>query len=69
MDDNKLLSQIADMLEEQTRIIKLEIENNVTKRIDGLFDGYKLTHEKQYELERKIEALERRLEAIEAKTA
>ena len=27
--------------------MKVFIENTVTKRIDALFDGYKLTHEKQ----------------------
>lgn len=56
------------------------IENSVNKRIDALFDGYKLTHEKQYELERDFERktelmqreinnLEARLAALEAKIA
>ena len=45
--DMELLEQIAKMLDEQTRKIELKIENDVTKRIDALFDGYKLTHEKQ----------------------
>lgn len=51
------------------RITKLEIkiENDVTKRIDALFDGYKLTHEKQWELEREVENIKRRLELLEAK--
>ena len=77
MDNNELLTQIAQMMEdqthglqammaEQTRDIKLMIENDVTKRIDALFDGYKLSHEKQWELERKVETLERRLERLEA---
>ena len=42
------------------------IENNVTKRIDALFDGYKLTHEKQWEMERKMQELEARLERLES---
>ena len=62
MDNQELLTQIAAMMEEisETQIRKIEIliENNVTKRIDSLFDGYKLTHEKQYELERRIDMLE-----------
>lgn len=43
------------------------IENDVTKRIDSLFDGYMLTHEKQWELERKVGALEKRIEQLEIK--
>ena len=46
----------------RTRIF---IENQVNKRIDSLFDGYKLTDEKQWELERKLENLEARLEQLE----
>ena len=33
---------------------KLYIENEVVKRIDSLFDGYKLTHEKQWETRRNL---------------
>lgn len=44
MDYQELLNQIAQMLEDQTRQINLKIENEVSKRIDSLFDGYKLTH-------------------------
>ena len=40
--DMELLEQIAKMLDEQTRKIELKIENDVTKRIDALFDGYNL---------------------------
>lgn len=47
--------------------MKVYVENQVGKRIDSLFDGYKLAHEKQWELERKVEQLEKRLEALEAK--
>lgn len=63
--DKETLNQIAEMLEEHTRRIEIKIENEVTQRIDALFDGYKLTHEKQWELERKIEALEKRIERLE----
>jgi len=72
MDSNDLLNQIAQMLEQQThhmdeqiRRVELKIENDVTKRLDALTDGYKLNHEKQFELERRLEALERRLERLE----
>ncbi|MEG1942763.1 MAG: hypothetical protein RR049_03020 [Angelakisella sp.] len=51
--------------EAETRI-NIKIENEVSGRIDALFDGYKLTHEKQYELERDFADLKRRVERLEA---
>jgi septation ring formation regulator EzrA len=49
----------------------LKIENDITKRLNFLTDGYSLTHEKQYELEhkfeRKLDALEKRVEKLEIK--
>ena len=72
MDNQELLNQIAAIMEEQTKhvdeqfkSIEIKIENEITKRIDTLFDGYKLTHEKQWELEKKIETLEKRTERLE----
>jgi len=53
----------------QIKGIVINLENNLTKKIEVLFDGYKLNHEKQWELERKVEQLEKRLEALEIKTA
>ena len=55
------------MISESEQRMKVYMENQVGKRIDSLFDGYKLAHEKQWELERKVEQLEKRLEALEAK--
>lgn len=69
MDNIELLDQIAKLIETQTAQINLKIENDVTKRIEALFDGYKLTHEKQWELERKMEVLERRIEQLEIKAS
>lgn len=57
--------KFAKLLEEHTVKINLKIENEVTKRIETLLDGYKLTHEKQWELERKLNALEKRIERLE----
>lgn len=72
MEYNELLQSIAQLFEENERKvheeilgIKVTIENDVTKRIDALFDGYKNTHEKQWELERKVEMLEKRIEHLE----
>ena len=78
MTNEELMEQIISVMQQQTdtlvemmdqkiRDVKVIIENDVSKRIDSLFDGYKLAHEKQWELERKVEQLEKRLEALEAK--
>lgn len=67
--DSELLEQIAKLLDDQTRRIELKIENDVTKRIDALFDGYKLTHEKQWELERQAAAMKAQIEDLQTRLA
>jgi hypothetical protein len=69
---NDLLEVMQQQMDTMTGMIKdaetrinIKIENDVGKRIDSLFDGYKLAHEKQWELEHKMEELERRLERLE----
>ena len=62
-----LEKRLNEKIKEEIRGVKILIENDVSKRIDSLFDGYKLAHEKQWELERKVEQLEKRLEALEAR--
>lgn len=64
-----------DLKRSETRI-NLKIENEVTRKIESLFDGYKLTHEKRWELERRTDELQNqvndpaaRLEALENRTA
>lgn len=84
MDNKELISQIAEMMEHQTqglikyvdekfeeysKRIEIKIENEVSKKIEALFDGYKLTHEKQWELERKVDALARAVEELQARIA
>lgn len=67
----EVIQQQADTLQgmigDSEQRMKIYIENDVGKRIDSLFDGYKLTHEKQWELERKVDQLEKRLEALESR--
>ena len=76
MDNEKLLESIGVMLDRQSNELKADmknlesrmkvvIENDVTTRINALVDGYKLVHEKQWELEQKLSQLERRLEKLE----
>ena len=67
MTNEELLDQVVKMLEQQTERIELKIELDVSKKIEALFDGYKLTHEKQLELEKKLAELERRIETLEIK--
>ena len=62
-----LEKRLNENIKEEIRGVKILIENDVSKRIDSLFDGYKLAHEKQWELERKVEQLEKRREALEAR--
>lgn len=62
---DKRFEALEAKIDNYTRQVNLKIENDVSKRIDALFDGYKLTHEKQWELERKVNDLERRLEKLE----
>ena len=87
MDNNELLKEVKDLLNDHMEVIqtlfdakitevKVMIENDVTARIDSLFDGYKLTHEKQWELERANERQQKqiaeillRLAALENKSA
>ena len=89
-ENNELLQQIAALFEQQEerinqrfnqvddqfRKLELKIEHDVTNKIEALFDGYKLTHEKQWEMERQTEALQKqvdelraRLEALESRIA
>lgn len=70
------LDNRIDHLENEVKKVRLDIEVNVAKRIETLFDSYKLTHEKQWEQERKIEELytvieimQMRLAALEEKSA
>ena len=54
-------------MDQQTVKIELMIENKVTKRLDALLDGYKTTHEKQWELERKTEAMQGQIDDLTAR--
>lgn len=65
-DMEKRMNQRIDDAETRTRVF---IENEVSKRIDSLFDGYKLTHEKQWELERETEALKAQMDDLQARLA
>ncbi len=61
---NKRMDGLEDKIKETETRIMAHIENEVGRRIDSLFDGYKLTHEKQWELERQNELLNQKLEGL-----
>ena len=74
--EERLASKIAQSEERLEQKIKesevrtkVYIENTVTKKIEALFDGYKLTHEKQWEMERRMDALEQKLEEMQNRIA
>ena len=69
-------TRLREEIQQSESRTRVYIENEVNRRIDALFDGYKLAHEKQWELEhradamqRQIEDLQERLSALESKTA
>lgn len=69
-------ARLEDKIKASEARTKVFIENTVSKRIDALFDGYKLTHEKQWELEHEtrrlqeqVSDLQTRLEALEKKVS
>lgn len=59
------VTQVRHEIKETETRIMVKIENDVTKRIDALVDGYKLNHEKQWELEQQVKELERRVDRLE----
>jgi predicted nucleic acid-binding Zn-ribbon protein len=67
--EKRLIQQIDAKIQESETRINLKIENEVSKRIESLFDGYKLVHEKQWELERQTEAMKTQIEELNARLA
>lgn len=67
--EKHMTDQIEAKIKESETRINLKIENDVTKRIDALFDGYKLTHEKQWELERETETLKAQVSDLQIRLA
>ncbi len=61
----EIISVVNDLYEQHSTQDRIWLENTVTKRIDSLFDGYQLTRDKQWEYERKIEAMLDEMERME----
>ena len=66
----KMISEkvAAEISAAETRI-NLKIENEVIGKMEALFDGYKLTHEKQWEMERKSQQLEEDISKLKARVS
>lgn len=67
--ENRLKAEIKKEIKESETRTRVFVENTVTKRIDALFDGYKLTHEKQWELERQNERMQEQIAGLQARMA
>ena len=44
-----VMDSVQNMIQDFEHRMKVYMETEVGKRINSLFDGYKLTHEKQWE--------------------
>lgn len=61
--------RLTQKIEDAETRTKIFIENEVSRKIEALFDGYKLTHEKQWELERETQRLKEQVSDLEARIA
>ncbi len=59
------MKTLGEMHVELENRIALMIENNITRRLDALNDGFKLTNDKQWEQERKIQALQDDMDQVQ----
>ena len=50
--------QVQELIDRRARQTEVLLENDVSRRIDSLFDGYQMAMEKQYELEQRVARLE-----------
>ena len=66
----KMISEkvAAEISAAETRI-NLKIENEVIGKMEALFDGYKLTQEKQWEMERKSQQMEEDISELKARVS
>ena len=62
-----VVNSVQNMIEHSEHRMKIYLETEVSKRIDSLFDGYKLTHEKQWELEKETERLKKQVDDLQTR--
>lgn len=64
-----LEQRLSQKIEDSETRTKVLIENEVGRKIEALFDGYKLTHEKQWELERETQRLKEQISDLQSRIA
>lgn len=64
-----VIDSVQNMIQDSEHRMKVYMETEVGKRIDTLFDGYKLTHEKQWELERETAKLREQVDDLQIRLA
>lgn len=64
-----VIDSVQNMIQDSEHRMKVYMETEVGKRIDTLFDGYKLTHEKQWELERETAKLREQVDDLQVRLA
>lgn len=76
MTDSEMIEQfqivvdsVQKMIEDSEHRMKVYMELKLEKRLDSLFDGYKLTHEKQWELEHETRQLKEQIDSLETRLA
>lgn len=65
--EKRMIQRMEEKIAESEHNMKLYMELNVEKRIDALFDGYKLTHEKQWELEHETQRMKEQISSLETR--
>ena len=62
-------SRTAKRMQTLATQVNMKIENEVSKHIEALFDGSKLAHEKQWDMERQTEQLKSQVADLQARVA
>lgn len=65
----RLNQKIEHAVSESEARTRVYIENEVGRRIDSLFDGYKLAYKKQWELEHRADAMQKQIDELQVRLA
>ena len=63
------VQDLASMMEEHTHEIKLYVENNVTRKLNALNDGFLLTRDGQQDLEGKVQKHDDQIDDLQTRVA
>lgn len=65
--EKRMSQRMEEKIAESEHSMKLYMEVNAEKRMDALFDGCKLTHEKQWELEHETQRIKGQISSLETR--